>query len=314
MMWMILGFVLACYAVIGNDSIQTIGTFLASNKSKNWLVIWAYFASILTVVLVYGWITYGGDVSYGRLGRIPVAEQIQWWHVLPMFALMLLTRVGIPVSTTFMALSIFTGGSIVLEKIITKSLIGYGVAFLATFIVWIGLSYFEKQVLDKKFNQKASPIWTFLQWASTGFLWSQWLIQDLANIYVYAPRDLPLWMLVASLMLLLGLLALIVREKGGKIQQIVERKTNTLDVRSATFIDFTYGMTLYIFKTVNDLPMSTTWVFLGTLAGREIILSMMLKHKGTKASFKDIGSDLAKATFGLVISVVIAIGVRYLFV
>lgn len=314
MIWMIIGFVLACYAVIGNDSIQTIGTFLASNKSKNWLVIWGYFATILTVVLVYGWVKYSGDVSYGRLGRIPIAEQIQWWHVLPMLALMLLTRVGIPVSTTFMALSIFTGGSIVLEKIITKSLVGYGVAFLATFIVWIGLSYFERQVLNGRRDKKISPIWTLLQWASTGFLWSQWLIQDLANIYVYAPRDLPLWMLIASLVLLLSLLALIVREKGGKIQQIVEVKTNTLDVRSATFIDFTYGLTLYIFKTVNDLPMSTTWVFLGTLAGREIILSMMLKHKGMKTSFKDVGSDLGKATIGLVISVLIAVGVRYLFV
>ena len=27
--------------------------------------------------------------------------------------------------------------------------------------------------------------WTVLQWSSTGFLWSQWLTQDLVNIMVY---------------------------------------------------------------------------------------------------------------------------------
>ena len=34
------------------------------------------------------------------------------------------------------------------------------------------------------------PKWLIAQWASTGFLWSQWLIQDAENIFVYAPREL----------------------------------------------------------------------------------------------------------------------------
>jgi hypothetical protein len=313
MLWMILGFVLACYAVVGNDSIQTIGTFLASNKKKPWYIVWAYLGSILTVVLLYGWFTYNGDVSYGRLARIPVATSIEWWHVLPMLALLFLTRLGIPVSTTFMALSIFTGGSVVLEKIVTKSLVGYAVAFGATFIIWIGLAYLEKKTLDEN-KHTSSPFWTLLQWASTGFLWSQWLVQDLANVYVYAPRELPVWMLIPSLLLLLGLLALLVRERGGKIQEIISAKTNTLDIRSATFIDLVYGLTLYVFKTVNDLPMSTTWVFLGTLAGRELILTLRLKHKQKRLTLTDITSDLGKATIGLIISVVIAVSVRYFFV
>ena len=318
MIWMILGFILACYAVVGNDSIQTIGTFLASNKKKPWYIVWAYLGSILLIVLLYGWFTYEGDVSYGRLARIPITESIEWWHVVPMLALLFLTRLGIPVSTTFMALSIFTGGSIVLEKIITKSLLGYAVAFAATFVIWIGLSFIERQTLKKntsssKVSPPTSPLWTFLQWGSTGFLWSQWLIQDLANIYVYAPRELSVWMLISSILLLLGLLALLVREKGGKIQEIILVKTNILDIRSATFIDFVYGMTLYIFKTINDLPMSTTWVFLGTLAGRELILTLKLKHKKKKLTLVDITSDLGKATLGLIISVVIAVTIRYFF-
>ena len=59
MIWMILGFTLACYAVVGNDSIQTLGTFLASNRKKSWWILWAYLGSILSIVLVYGWYTDG---------------------------------------------------------------------------------------------------------------------------------------------------------------------------------------------------------------------------------------------------------------
>lgn len=312
MLWMFIGFSLSCYAVIGNDSIQTIGTFLSSNKKKPWIFIWAYLGTILTVVLVYGWFKFGGDVSYGRLSKIPLSDSVQWWHILPIIALLFLTRLGIPVSTTFMALSIFTG-SVVLEKIITKSLIGYAVAFGATFIIWIALSFFEKKVMACKNPDKPHFIWPILQWVSTGFLWTQWLMQDLANIYVFAPRKVPLWMLISSLALLLFLLALLVREKGGKIQNIITKKTNTLDIRSATFIDFFYGLILYFFKNINNLPMSTTWVFLGALAGRELILTLKLKHKKKTLTINDITSDLGKASVGLIISVIVAVGARYCF-
>lgn len=311
MLWMILGFSLACYAVIGNDSIQTIGTFLASNRKKSWVLIWAYLGAILATVLLYGWYVNGGDVSYGRLSKIP-AQTVQWWHTLPIIVLLFLTRFGIPVSTTFMALSIFTG-SVVLQKIIMKSFIGYGVAFAATFIIWLIIYNFEKYILSDKDDPNPHPLWTVAQWFSTGFLWTQWLMQDLANIYVFVPRDVPGWLIGLSLVWLLALLAFMVKEKGGKIQEIVLAKTNTLDIRSATLIDLSYGMILFYFKGVNNLPMSTTWVFLGTLAGRELILTLMLKHKRTKLTTADIFSDLGKATIGIVISVSLALAGKYIF-
>ena len=34
-----LGFILAAYAVIGNDVIQTLGTFLTSNKKTHWTIL-----------------------------------------------------------------------------------------------------------------------------------------------------------------------------------------------------------------------------------------------------------------------------------
>ena len=45
-MW--LGFILASYSVVGNDVIQTLGTFLTSNENRvPWYVLWLYAAGIL---------------------------------------------------------------------------------------------------------------------------------------------------------------------------------------------------------------------------------------------------------------------------
>ena len=310
--YMILGFVLASYAIIGNDAIQTLGTFLESNSKRSWVTLWAFAGSIMSVVLLYGWYTNGGDVSYGRLARIPSLEVIEWYHVAPTFLLLILTRFGIPVSTTFLVLSVFAS-STVLGKVIIKSLVGYAVAFGAAIFLWSLIS----KILEKKFikSAKAGEVvkkkrWIAAQWIATGFLWSQWLIQDFANIYVYLPRSLSLGTLLLSLALMLTMLAIIFRSRGGKIQKIIQSKTNTADIRSATIIDFIYAGVLFLFKEINNLPMSTTWVFLGVLAGREFALSHRLQLDSLKNTFKMASKDLAKAFAGLAVSLVLILGIK----
>ncbi|MCK5103965.1 MAG: hypothetical protein KAR17_14170, partial [Cyclobacteriaceae bacterium] len=64
-MWV--GFGLAGYAAIANDSIQTIGTFIASNKDKKWYYLWLFMGLIFVVTVYYSWSTYDGDVSNQRL-------------------------------------------------------------------------------------------------------------------------------------------------------------------------------------------------------------------------------------------------------
>ena len=49
----LIGFVLAAYAVVANDSIQTLGTFLSSNASRPWWVLWLFASAILLVVIFY---------------------------------------------------------------------------------------------------------------------------------------------------------------------------------------------------------------------------------------------------------------------
>lgn len=303
-LFMILGFSFAAYSVVGNDVIQTLGTFISSNGKTPWYLLWAYTGIILISVLFYGWYS-GQGVAYGRLNKIPFPEVLQWWHVLPPLVLLIITRFGIPVSTTFLVLSVFATKNI--TSMVTKSALGYLVAFGAAAFLYLLISrFFEENFIRKEIKKNEQRIWTVLQWISTGFLWSQWLIQDLANIYVYLPRgnDLSTTAFVLSMLMLVALLGYIFYSRGGKIQKIVTTKTNTSDIRSATIIDLIYGIVLFVFKEVNDIPMSTTWVFVGLLAGRELMINLRVnmqaafearlkneKKKAKKKEFKDSPDD-----------------------
>ncbi|THH42132.1 hypothetical protein E4021_05135 [Neolewinella litorea] len=270
------GFILAGYAVVGNDSIQTLGTFLSSNEDKAWYVLWAFAGTILAITLVMGWSSYDGDVSYGRLEGYAYVEDMGWPYLLPPLVLMLLTRTGIPVSTSFLILTFFKPKGLV--DMTMKSILGYALAFCVAIIVWqLVTTWLDKRFMDNEISDRENKLWTGLQWASTGFLWGQWLIQDFANIFVYLPRSLSVAEIAVSLVILLVMLAFIFYSKGGNIQKIVKAKTNTTDIRSATIIDFFYGIILLFFKEFSNVPMSTTWVFLGLLAGREIAIRYRLE-------------------------------------
>ena len=321
-MW--LGFILAAYSVVGNDVIQTLGTFLASNEKRPWYVLWLFAATIMVATLVYGWYQYDGDVSYQRLlGDGGFADpkykdprdiaSFGWAYVLPPLVLMVITRFGIPVSTSFLILTFFNPKN--LYDMVEKSMMGYLVAFVAAIILYM----FITKSLEKKFA--ANPIkdsektwWTVAQWCSTGFLWTQWLIQDFANIFVYLPRKIDGTTLAISLAILLTMLAYIFYSKGGAVQSIVKAKSNTEDIRSATFIDLIYGFVLLIFKEWSNIPMSTTWVFLGLLAGREIALryNSNLKKKVPRETMADLGRDLGKVFFGLVVSIALVFLIHWI--
>ena len=313
---MIVGFLLAAYSVVGNDSIQTLGTFLASNSHRPWWLLWMFAGSILLVVLFYGWIVNDGDPAYGRLERFPVPEGgVSWIHAIPPLALLILTRLGVPVSTTFLVLTVFAvtaGETSNLGAMLTKSSLGYVVAFVSAILLFSFVFKRATQYFHRTRDEEIPAYWVVLQWASTGFLWSQWLIQDLANIFVYLPRELsPLW-LAFGVGALLAMQGYIFYQFGGEIQKIVLSKTDTTDIRAATIIDFIYGVVLLVFKEMSNMPMSTTWVFLGVLAGREFALSFYLSDTTTRGTARKVISDAAKALSGLIVSVILAFGLPWL--
>jgi hypothetical protein len=303
---MVIGFCLAAYSIVGNDVPQTLGTFISSNAHRPWWVLWIYISTILVVVLTYGWFASGvGDASYGRLETIPFPEGgITWLYIVPPVLLLILTKYGIPVSTTFLVLTIFSPAS--LGSMMVKSMMGYAVAFIVAIIVYRFVMRKMAEYFARTRHEPAAPIWMALQWISTGFLWSQWLIQDLANIFVYVPRQVPFSFLVFAITVFVVLLGVILYQRGGAIQNIVDTKTGVTDIRSATIIDFIYAVILLIFKEWSNIPMSTTWVFLGLLAGREFAMSTFLNGVNKYRTSRNVSKDAMKLMFGLAMSVILA--------
>ena len=310
-LWMAVGFLFAGYAVIANDSVQTLGTWIASNNDKfNWKVMWGAASAVLLYTLWYGWYTNGGDISYGRLNKIPFQE-IQWYHAMAPGLLLILTRIGVPVSTSFLVLSAFAS-TFVLEKMLMKSIMGYGIAAMFAYGVW----YVVSRTLDEgvAVQEKNKNYWRIAQWFATGGLWWTWLSHDMANIAVFLPRVVPVDLMVLISFVFVGGLFFMFRERGGKIQNIVLEKHNTRYVRSATLIDLFYWMCLYFFKELNDIPMSTTWVFVGMLAGRELAIAQFTgKHK-FKSVFPLVGRDFMKMMIGLGASVALVLLIHYVIV
>ena len=314
---MYLGFLMAAYSVIGNDVIQTLGTFLSSNEKRSWLILWAFAGFVLAAALIYGWSVNGGDVSYGRLSKYPdpsIDDAIPgfgWQYLLPPIVLLIITRVGIPVSTSFLILTFFNPKN--LYDMVVKSMSGYLVALVAAILIYAVIAKsLEARFAKSQPSSNEVKWWTVAQWCSTGFLWSQWLIQDFANIYVYLPRDVDLTTLIITLIVFLVLLAYIFYSRGGAVQSIVKAKTNTADLRSATIIDLTYGLVLFFFKELNEIPMSTTWVFIGLLAGRELSIKFIGSRALDKATLQDLGKDLLKVFFGLVVSIALVFIIKAL--
>ena len=309
----IVGFGLAGWSVIANDSIQTLGTFIAS-KSKwfKWYTLAGSASFMMAVVLIYGWWAYDGDISFGRLTRIPYQE-IQWYHAVAPGILLLLTKVGIPVSTTFLVLSAFAS-TVVLEKMLMKSVVGYGLAAVAAYICWIVISKFINEKFDEVTTGWKIAFWRNAVWVSSAYLWAAWLSHDVANIAVYLPRQLDITLLLIVVSYFTILLFYIFYIQGGAIQKVVLDKTGTRYARSATIINTIYAAVLYYFKELNDLPMSTTWVFVGVLCGRELAISTMNKEYKFKYVFPLIGKDFVKMIFGLSVSVGIVLSIHYIII
>ncbi len=313
LIYTILGFGLAAWSVTANDSIQCLGTFIASKqKWFKWYTLAASASFAMIVTVSYGWWMYDGDISYGRLTQIPYQE-IQWYHAVAPGILLLLTRIGIPVSTTFLVLSAFAS-TVVLEKMLLKSVVGYAVAAVAAYVCWIGISKFINEKFDEITTNWKITFWRNAVWVTTAFLWATWLMHDVANIAVYLPRKLDISLLVIVLIYFTILLFYIFYIHGGPIQKVVLNKTGTRYARSATIINIIYAVVLYYFKELNNLPMSTTWVFVGLLCGRELAISTMNKDYKLKYVFPLIGKDFVKMIFGLSVSIGIVLVIHYIII
>lgn len=313
-MW--IGFVFAAYAAVANDSIQTIGTFIESNSDKKWWYLWLFIGTIFLGTVCFSFFYYDGDVTYQRLQvtndsgglMFPHPKDFSFFQIIAPLVLLILTRLRMPVSTTFLLLSVFSATSSGITSVVYKSWTGYILAFILSFLIWnLGYNYIRKHFKSRQYNKA----WTYVQWAVSGTLWSVWIMQDGANIAVYLPRQLELYQFILfSLTIFIGL-GLLFYFRGDKIQEIVSEKARISDVRAATLVDFSYVILLIYKLFISNVPMSTTWIFLGIIGGREIAISLARKKKGSRHKKKALRltlKDFGSAMLGLLISVALAAG------
>jgi hypothetical protein len=311
-MW--IGFIFAAYAAVANDSIQTIGTFIESNSDKKWWVLWLFIGTLFLITVTYSWVAFDGDVTYQRLLKpdgsspYPHPDEFSFFQIIAPLVLLILTRLKMPVSTTFLLLSVFSASSSGITSVVYKSWTGYILAFILSFLIWnLGYNYIRKRFKSRKHNN----VWVVTQWIVSGSLWSVWIMQDAANISVYLPRQLDVFQFAMfSITIFIGL-GFLFYFRGDKIQEIVSEKARISDVRAATLVDFSYVILLIYKLFISTVPMSTTWIFLGIIGGREIAISLARKKKGKKHKIKALNltlKDFGSAMLGLLVSVVLAAG------
>ena len=311
-MW--LGFLFAAYAAVANDSIQSLGTFIESNKEKKWWILWLFIGSIFLVTVTFSWVYYDGDVTYQRLinsngvSKFPHPENFSFFQIIAPLVLLILTRLRMPVSTTFLLLSVFSADTSGITSMVVKSVSGYALAFVLSFLVW----YFSYKTIKKYFkSRKMSQTWTVVQWIVSGTLWAVWVMQDGANIAVFLPRKQSFFEFVIFALTIFGGLGFLFYLRGDKIQKVVSEKVRISDVRAATLVDLTYVLLLIYKLFISTIPMSTTWVFLGIIGGREIAVNLSRTKKGDKhktKAYKMAFKDFGYATIGLIVSIVLAAG------
>ena len=311
-MW--IGFFFAAYATVANDSIQSLGTFIESNKERPWWILWLFIGGVFVLVVTFSWVYFDGDVTYQRLlnpdgtTKYPHPVNFSFFQIIAPLVLLILTRLKMPVSTTFLILSVFSADTSGITSVVWKSWSGYILAFILSFFVWyLSYNFIKKFFKSRDFHRS----WTAVQWIVSGTLWGVWVMQDGANIAVFLPRQLDLTQFVIFTVTIFAGLGLLFYLRGDKIQEVVSEKARISDVRAATLVDLTYVILLIYKLFISTVPMSTTWVFLGIIGGREIAISLARNKKGKKhrkKAGKMIFKDFAYAMIGLFVSIALAAG------
>ena len=112
-----------------------------------------------------------GDVTHARLsakGFEQAPTDFHFLHIAAPIFLLILTRLRMPVSTTFILLTSFATSTSAIGKVLAKSMSGYILAFFIGLIVFLLISKLAK----KYFTGEASFKWTIAQWITSGTLWS----------------------------------------------------------------------------------------------------------------------------------------------
>ena len=291
------------YTIMANNCAQTIGMFIASNKGKSKYRIIYFLSGIFIITLLISWLFFNKQLDFYLLNNIPYSNLNPLLIFLPI-VLFFLTKYKIPVSATFLIIPIFANKNTI-HSMITKTSVSYFISFLISLIMWRFIYTKYKHYIEVKKEKNISKTWFVLEFLSTGIVWSVWIILSACNFVVFLPRVFELKELILVIFIGVVSIYLILLDNGGKIQEIVDEKSD-INIKSSVIFNFLFSFTMLFIQYVSKIPITSTWMFLGILAGRELAITVsktgVFGSSYYRKCFIKIWSDLKLAVFGIVVS------------
>ena len=132
-LWSAIGFLLAAYAVIANDSVQTLGTWIASNNEKfNWKINF------------FTW-------QKANLRNGTITFQLRHWHTL--------SNIIIIQRSTKAVKSIDNAENLLYRIVIRTCTCKFWL------IIWFPVNLFKRRLMQNfSFIKSFSPYWTWFLW------------------------------------------------------------------------------------------------------------------------------------------------------
>jgi hypothetical protein len=306
--------IIASFAIVGNDSPQLIGTYLATRRNEKWYETFAFVAIIFVVILTLCWFVYNQEVHFSILNNVTQRKINKYYLIAPLI-LLFLTHNGIPTSSTFLMLSVFLDKNNIIYML-TKTAASYFVSFAASaYIFSMILKKYRKYLLNTTSTEdKYLYIWNYLQIISTVLLVINWLCFSISNITVFLPRKLNPHDFLLFMFILLYTLASVLSNKSNKMQEILSSKKNANNLKINVLINLLFSTILFVFKVISNISIATTFVFLGILAGKEVAIAFSesdIFGKTYKKTILTVLRDINKCILGVCVSLAFVIFINF---
>ena len=305
---------LVTYNVVFNNSIQTIGLFIASNKNKGIFYNLLFFSSIFVFTVLLSWFLTDREVHYHLLDTINYSRIGLQFLLLPIL-LSFLTKKQVPLSATFLIIPLFADSSTI-SSMVNKTTVSYFLSLIGSLIIYKFLyTKYKNLLVDEKSD--TGKIWIVAEYVSTGILWFSWLTVSLCNFVIFLPRKFDIIDLI--LFSIVGIITLycILISNGGEIQKIIDQKSDVKNIKTTVIFNSLFAFALLFIQHMDNIPITSTWMFLGILAGRELAISVTTKRlagEKYRLCLAKIWKDLRLAIIGIVLSLLFVRIFKILFI
>lgn len=296
--------ILTTYHIMANNAVQIIGMFVASNDKKDKLKIWLLLSFIFVLTVLISWLFFDKQLHFSLLNSIQYNENLSILLIFLPIILYFFTKKNIPISATFLIIPIFSNNN-TLQSMVVKTLISYFLSFTISFIFWYFLYIKYKNFIDIEKNNNKNR-WIIIEYLSTAMLLGIWLVTSTCTFTIFLPRVFTIKYLILFIIVGIFSILVILYNDNTTIKKIIGNKSD-INYKSGAIFNILFAMIMLSVQYISKIPITSTWVFLGVLAGRELAIAGSKKNNNSLniiQSLKNDLSDLYSAILGIIFSLV----------